>query len=185
MSISTNVEVVGVKEALRELNTIDKRARRQITTRFRQIMQPAVSDAQSLLPTSAPLTGWERYWNPQEGTQRGQTASSVLPWTTANRRRVEAYVSGSRPKEVNGVTRGLAAFGMRWKGPQAVLFDMAQDSSTPQGAQMVAALSRKFGSPSRVMWKAWERADDDVERQIGELVEDVMRAVGRRVQVGA
>ena len=185
MSISTNVEVTGVKEALRELNSIDKRARRQITTRFRQIMDPAVKDAQSLLPTAAPLTGWGRFWNPQEGLQRGQTASSVLPWSTANRRQVQAFVSGSRPKEIGGVTRGLAAFGMRWQGPQAALFDMAQDSKTPQSAQMVAALNRKFGSPSRVMWKAWERADDDVERQIAELVEDVMRAVGRRVQVGA
>lgn len=185
MSMTTSVEVVGVKEALRELNSIDKRARREITTRFRQIMQPAVGAAQSLLPTSAPLTGWERVWNPQEGLQRGQTASSVLPWSTGNKRRVEAYVSGSRPREMGGVTRGLAAFGMRWKGPQAVLFDMAQDYQTDQGAQMVAALNSKFGSPSRVMWKAWENTDDNVERQIAGLIEDVMRAVGRSIQVGA
>jgi hypothetical protein len=181
---NVSTEVVGVKEALRELNQIDKRARRQITRRFREIMKPTLSDAQSLLPAKAPMSGWERYWNPQEGLQRGSTASSVLPWSTGNRRRIEAFVSGSRPKEIGGVTKGLAAFGVRWKGPQAVLFDMSQDAKTRQGQQMVDVLRERFGDPSRVMWKAWERTDDEVEGQIAELVEDVMRATGRRIKAG-
>ena len=184
MTLNASVEVTGVKEALRELNNLDKNARRQVTRRFREIMQPTLRDAQSLLPASAPMSGWNRYWNPREGLQRASEGKGVLPWATNNKRQIEAYVSGSRPKEIGGVTRGLAAFGVRWKGPNAVLFDMAQNAKTPQGQQMVETLQARFGSPSRIMWKAYERTDDDVNREIAELIEGVMRATGRRVKVG-
>lgn len=185
MSLNASIEVTGVKDALRELNNLDKQARREVTRQFREIMQPTLRDAQSLLPGSAPMSGWERYWNPREGLQRASEGKGILPWASNNRRSIEAYVSGSRPKEIGGVTRGLAAFGVRWKGPNAVLFDMAQNSQTPQGRQMVETLQARFGSPSRVMWKAFERTDDQVNREIEKLIEGVMRAVGRKVKVGA
>ena len=180
MSAKVDVKVVGVKEALRELNSIDKQARRQVTRKFREIMAPTVAQAQQFLPSTAPMSGWERYWNPRPGVQESSDGGGILPWGN-NKREIQSYVSGSRPKEYNGVTRGLTAFGVRWKGPNAVLFDMSSDAKTPQGAQMVQTLQSRFGSPSRVMWRAWERTDDNVERQIKELIEDVMRAVGRKV----
>jgi hypothetical protein len=173
---TVTTEVVGVKDALRELNKIDKRARRFITKRFREIMLPTLQEARSLLPQRAPMSGWERFWNAQPGLQRGLTRSTVLPWVPENPRRIEAFVSGSRPKEIAGVTRGLAAFGIRWKGSQAALFDMSQNPKTPQGNHMVDVLNQRFGTPSRVMWRAFERTDDDVEAEIEKLVKDVMRA---------
>ena len=52
MAVDVGMEFSGLKEALKELNTIDKKLRRQITKDFKQIVQPVVGKAESMLPNS-------------------------------------------------------------------------------------------------------------------------------------
>jgi len=49
-TLDTSVEIVGVKEALRELNKIDKVARRQLTKDYKEIVSPVLEAAKSLTP---------------------------------------------------------------------------------------------------------------------------------------
>ena len=199
MTIRTDIRAVGIKDALRELNTIDKRARRAVTRDYNEIVQPIVRDAKTLVPREAPLSGFERSWSPGG---RGE----LLPWgvNNASRRpkvpanwqqskqgrkqyrnavlydaKIRAYVSGKKPISSGGYTRNLAAFGVRWLGYESVLFDTSGHARTRQGQQMVAALTAKFGPPSRAMWRAYERSANDVQRSMRKLVERVMREVGR------
>ena len=60
MSNKVQIEVTGVKDALRELNSIDKQARRDVTRRFKDIMRPSVQAAQNLTPVEPPMSGWAR-----------------------------------------------------------------------------------------------------------------------------
>jgi hypothetical protein len=60
MGVSATIEVTGVKEALAYLNGVDKTYRREITRQYAAIVEPIVKDAQSHLPTSAPMSGWKR-----------------------------------------------------------------------------------------------------------------------------
>ena len=46
---------------------------------------------------------------------------------------------------------------------------------------MVAALNSKYGTPSRVMWRAYERSDSQVQYELRKLVNKVMVAVGRKI----
>ena len=64
---SNSVEVLGLKEALRELNTMDKKLRREITRDFKQIVQPVITDAKQMLPSGAPLSGMARSWKGKSG----------------------------------------------------------------------------------------------------------------------
>lgn len=180
--IDTQIEVVGIKDALRELNTIDKRLRRQVTADFRQIMKPATDAARNLVPLTEPMTGFARQWDPRPGIQ---TASSdpVLPWSTKQRRNVDAYISGRRPRTVGNVTRDLTAFGMRWKSPAAVLFDTARNADTESGRRMVNTLTARFGPASRTMWAAWQRTEPAVRASIADLVNRIMEAVNRDIRV--
>lgn len=207
MSTTVNIEVVGVKEALREINSMDKSARMKISKNFREIMQPFVEDARNLVPDEIPMSGWARNWFPRGGTE------PLLPQSGARRprytqgmairysmyaegskpaelearraafmnydqklweRSIKPYVSGKRPKTVGGYTRNLSAFGASWLSPTAALFDASGQSSTPQGAQMVKVLKQRYGNTSRIMWRAWEKADDDVIGAIRQLVQDIM-----------
>lgn len=190
--IETDIKVLGIKEALAQLNTFDKRFRRGVTTRYAEIMGPMVNEAEYLVPVRAPMSGWTRAWNPRPGRQTNPGGPdfppNILPWPSAEIKarkgwRPKPFVSGKRPKTFGGYTRSLAAFGMRWDRRFAALFDATGQSRTPQGAQMVRTLGARYGSPSRAMWRAYDRAYPDVQQEVRELVEDIMKAVGKNIKV--
>ena len=204
MPVNNRLEVVGVKDALRELNDIDKKLRRQITRDYQEIVKPVVSQAKSYVPDVAPLSGFNRVWTP------AGASGSVLPFGSGGASRapkiprqwqqsphgrrqmgkwlqwkygIRGYISGKKPRTYNGYTKNLATFGIRWQGPAAVLFDTSANPNTPQGARMVAALNSRYGQPSRVMWRAYESADDKVQRELRNLVNRVMEATNRETRI--
>lgn len=185
MTVETRIQVTGVKDALRELNRMDKSARRKLTSDYKQIVQPTLTTAKGMTPARAPMSGWNRSWDPQAGRQGGSTGRQVLPYEPMKANRaIQPFISGKRPKEFAGIVRNLSAFGVTWRSPAAVLFDQANNWSTPQGEQMVKVLRERYGDPSRVMWRAWEQTEDDVMGNIKQLIEDLMFEVGQRIRVG-
>lgn len=182
MTINSKIEVTGIKEALAELNTLDKRFRRGVTSRYKTIVAPMVSDAKALVPKRAPMSGFERNWQPTGAAGR-RTNTPILPWTGSEAQSIKPFLSGKRPKTFGGITRNLTAFGIRWSDKSAVLFDAAGSSKTNAGAQMVSTLGSRYGSPSRAMWRAYQQAGPDVQNDVVELVEDIMRQVGRNIKV--
>ena len=83
MSTSATLEVKGIKEALRDLNTIDKKLRRSLTVEYKEIVYPMVQEAISLVPSKAPLSGFDRNWTPRSNAalhaKPGKDA--ILPWS--------------------------------------------------------------------------------------------------------
>jgi hypothetical protein len=202
MPVSNSLEVVGVKEALRELNDIDKKLRRQITKDYQQIVKPVVDAGKQLVPSRAPLSGMDRSWTPSGSSQ------SVLPFGGGGvapeprrgsaqgrlgRRRmgewlkwkygIRGYISGKKPRTFNGYTKNLSTFGIRWLGSASVLFDTSGKASTPQGQQMIAALNAKFGQPSRVMWRAYQQEGPELQGEMRDLVNKIMESVDRKTRV--
>ena len=162
------IEVAGLKEALKELNDIDKKLRRQVTRDFKKIMQPVVADAMMRLPGVAPLSGMERSWKSRSGAQ-------LMAWQPELvSRNIKAFTSGKKVRDTGkGFKQNLAVFGVRWAGPQAQVFDMAK------GGAMGSQLTARFGNPSRVIYRAYELRRNEVDQQIKDLVSNVMRQVGR------
>jgi len=172
------LQVKGIKEALAELNAIDKKLRRSFTVEYKTIVAPMVSDAVNLIPTKTPMSGWNRNWTPRGNVRAG----GILPWVE-KKPAVKPFLSGKRPQTTGRYTRNLAAFGMRWTDKTSVLFDMSGDSQTPQGERMVRTLTNRFGAPSRAMWRAYEQSSLDVQYEIRQLVEKIMRSVNRKMDV--
>ena len=174
-----SLEVAGLKEALREINQIDKEARRQITKDFKKILQPVVVDVKNRVPKQPPLSGWGRSWKTASGFQ-------MLPWDGSQASKfVDSKVSGKKPREFAGITRDLAILLVRWRGTVNTLYDMSRDSKTPQGSLMVNALNNRFGQASRAMWPAFQNRDDKVEEEIRNTIESVMAMVNRKINQGA
>lgn len=181
------MQVKGIKQALAEVNSIDKKLRRSFTVEYKTIVAPLVSEAITLVPVRPPMSGFKRAWLPRNWDTYGYGVANrfeeILPWTVGYRPAIKAFLSGKRPRTVGGTTRSLAAFGVRWTDKRAVFFDMSGQSNTPQGAQMIETLGRRYGPPSRVMWKAYKYAGPDIQYEIRQLVEKIMRAVGRNIEV--
>lgn len=174
MTVGVSVEVVGIKEALRELNNLDKTARRKVTSDFKKITKPVEDAAKFLMPKTAPLSGMNRAWKTKSGYQ-------MFPWQTGVDK-VVSQVSGRKPKMFAGHMTDLATFVVRFQGPNAVLFDMAGKGTVPtsQGSTMVRALTSFFGPPSRVLWKAYEQKGDQVVSATQKLIDEMMDEISRR-----
>ena len=171
--MATNVvEVLGLKEALKELNTMDKKLRRQITRDFKQIVQPVVGKAESMLPTNAPLSGMARSWI-------GKSGADIMSWNDARvRKNLKAFTSGKKVRDApGGFKQNLGVFGIRWLGPQATTLDMLVKGV------MADNLTDRFGPPSRIIYKAYESASDEVQQQVKDLVNKVMELTNNAMRI--
>ena len=162
--VEARIEVFGLGQALKDLNKIDKVLRRDITKDYKRVTAGLVSDIQSAIPLNYPLSGWQRQWN-----LRGQY--QVFPWPTDHS--VKAYINTKAPKEVFGGKVNLSTFAVKWLGAAAAFFDFSKSN------QMGAALSAKYGDPSRVVWKQYEANKSDLEVEMARIVDRVGEALSR------
>lgn len=162
--VTNSLQVLGIKELLKELNKVDKSLRRQITQEYKSIVSGVISDAENMIPLNYPLRNWKYKWAPK--------GTNLLPWgESGNVGRVYARINTKKTKEFAGEIVNVGTFVIRWDDPAGALFDFAQNG------QMAANLTAKYGSTSRVMWKAWTANQDDVLQRMKELVERVQRGV--------
>jgi hypothetical protein len=175
MPVNNTIEIVGVKEALRDLGKLDKDLARQLRKDARKIMQPIVAEAKSNIPNIA-LSGMSRPWTSKK------SGVQLLPWSGATSRKyVKAKTSTKRPSEFGGVTRDLAVFYVSWAGGVNAIFDMA---GRKNNSVMAANLTGKFGPPSRIMWPAAENNADNVEKEMSQVVQEVMKEYNRKLARG-
>ena len=172
MAADSKIQVVGVKDALRELGKVDKELGRQLRKDARKVMEPIVRDAKSNIPNTA-LSGMSRSWT------SSTSGVQLLPWDgTKARRYVKAKTSTKRPREFAGVTRDLAVFYVSWAGGVNAIFDMAGRRSM---SPMAANLTGKFGPPSRIMWPAAEKNERQVTEGINRVVDEIVRETNDRL----
>jgi hypothetical protein len=166
------IEVVGLKEALKELNTMDKKLRREITRDFKKIVQPVLGKAESMLPNDAPLSGMARSW-------QGKSGADIMSWNdTRVRRNIKAFTSGKKVRDApGGFKQNLGVFGIKWLGPQATALDMLAKGV------MADNLTDRFGPPSRIIYKAYDSASDEVQQQVKDLVNKVMKLTNNAFRI--
>ena len=165
--IETRIEVYGLKEALKELNKIDKSLRREITKDDKRITAGLVSDIESAIPLNYPLSGWQRRW-----TLRG--SYEVFPWPTEHK--VKAYINTKPPKEFRSNTVNLTTFAVKWIGAAASFFDFSTSNAMGQH------LTAKYGDASRVVWRQYESHKNELDTAMTELVDRVGAATSRNLE---
>ena len=168
-SVSTKVEVVGLKDALKTLNKIDKSLRREITKDYKKIVQPVIDDANKLVPTGVPLSGMARNWSTKSGFK-------MLPWIPGMKQKIAAKINTRNIKEYAGNKSNVGTFLIQWQGATGTMFDTSM--SGPLGR----ALTARYGSASRVMWKAYEKRDGDVMSEMEKLVKRVIDEANRETK---
>jgi hypothetical protein len=115
-TVTSNIEVVGLKEALKTLNKIDKSLRREITKDYKKIVQPVIDDAKNLVPSKAPLSGMARAYKYRSGFQ-------VLPWSDGYNQKIIAKINTRNIKETSaGDKVNVGTFMIQWQaryGPRS------------------------------------------------------------------
>jgi hypothetical protein len=165
--VSAKIEIVGLKDALKTLNKIDKSLRREITKDYKKIVQPVIDDANNLVPSSAPLSGMARNWSTKSGFK-------MLPWVPGFKQKIAAKINTRNIKEYGGNKTNVGTFVIQWKGATGTMFD------TSMSGALGRALTSRYGDRSRVMWKAYEQRQNDVMSEMEKLVKRVMDEANRK-----
>lgn len=177
MAVDTNVQVYGIKEALKELNKIDKSLRRQITKDYKQIVSSVITDAKQAVPNAAPLSGMNRRWKTKSGYD-------IIPeggWNGAIAQKfVVAKISTRRVKEIRGTKVNVGTFRLVWSGLANQVFDISGRNSNNALAR---SLNSRWGQASRVLWPAYEKNKSQVNDEMLKLCERVMKQVNRNLVV--
>lgn len=162
MVASSTVTVVGVKDAMRELQKIEPDLATRIKKDFKDIVKPVVGDARSQV-VNLPLSGFRRNWK----------AGKLLPWS-------QSAVSRSIIARYSNRRRGnsLAVFSVTMKSPAGTIFDIAGRKSANR---LGAALDSLYGRASRLMWPTYERHANQVNKNMADLVEKITDAANRRL----
>jgi len=173
-AVYAEVQLVGIKEAVKKLNEIDKSARRELTREYKRIVEPVISEAQQRIPLGTPIRGWNRSWTTKSGQQ-------LLPWDGAVADDyIKARVSGKKPREYNGMMSNLAVFSIAWSGAINTIYDLAGRTSrgaTKAGANMIRGIESRKGKASRVLWPAYMANQEEVARRMQDLLDRLFERV--------
>lgn len=170
MNATTSIQVYGVKSALKELNKINPKLRRQYTKRYKDIVKPVIQAAKIAFPKSAPLTGMARPQKRLGGWDGGLVAKGVVAKIDTRK---------ARPN-----TETVGAFFIVQKTGWGSIYDIA--GRTNSGSQFVQNLvSKGHGNASRAMWPAYESNAAEIQLAVYDLVGDVMNDVNRNLVVNS
>lgn len=162
--ISVEMEVVGVRETLAELATLDPKLRRATLAEMRKAAGPMVAAVSAALPAGPPVSGMSR----------GRTAYGP------NARKASAKTGGRKSKSRDS----WPLLSVRAASPAASLFDMAGRGShgkTPSGQTLIGALTSRYGSASRAVWPAAEKTAPVVTQAVRKACDDAARQVSVRL----
>lgn len=163
----TAVEVFGVKEALKELASLDKELRKEINKEAKTIAKPAVDGIKGAYPSQY-LSGMSKPW-----VQRGR---QLFPYDqTAARKGVQLKIATGK--------KNVSVIGIQQQDAAAAILDMAgkKGGTNPQGARFIASLTAMFGEPSRVMWPEYEKNSAGVEQGMLDVVQTVMDTLNKNL----
>ena len=171
------LEVSGLKEALKEINKLDKKLRREITKDFEAAASPMVDAMRADVPQSPPLSGFANKSKTQ--WKRNETKNIKVKLDT-RRARNRNMAKGAQYESLGVVKIRATSAGLS-------IFDMAGkkgDGDTPQGEAMVAALKRRFGDPSRIMWpnaeRKWQEVETNLEPVVRRVSAELTRLLGEK-----
>jgi len=166
-SVQLKVQVKGVKEALRQINKVDPKLRRQFTKRYKDIVKPVIQDAKARFPNEPPLSGMGKPYKKLGGWDGGLVAKGVVAKINTRKARNRNVAKGA-------VYETVGAFIVQQKTGWGSLYDMA--GKKRPGSKMNQALVQEgFGSASRAMWPAYEKNQTKIDAAVKDLVNDVMK----------
>jgi hypothetical protein len=162
MSVSTTVEIVGVKNTINSLRKIDPELQKEFKAQAIQISQPAIQAAKNVY-TKIPLSGMQYAWS--------KGGRKLFPFTVS--------------KAVNGVrmrfdTRrnAVGVILIEQKDPAAAIFETAGRANSNRLGNSLGFVG---AGRTRLIGPAVYKARRGVEQELKSAIMDAMRTVQREL----
>lgn len=175
MKSTISIEVYGVKAALKEVNKVNPKLRREFTKRYKEIVKPVIQQAKSSFPDEPPLSRMGKPFKHLGSWDGGLVAKGVTA-------KINTRSARKRNIEKGAVYETISTFLIQQKTGWGSLFDMAgkknNDSIMAQNL-----INKGYGSASRAMWPAYESNKTEIDFAVLALCKDVMSEVSRNLVV--
>ena len=157
MSVDFSVEIFGLASTKRLMRELEPELLKDMNRQIREELKPVAARAQSLIPSSPPLSGWGR------SVSRGGSRTSFSPygrrwdysrleWNSAEAKRsIVIRQGGGRAR--GGATR--AAWQVRSNNPAASVFELMGRGKS--NVAMVRNVNRRFPGAGRVLYRAFDQ----------------------------
>lgn len=163
MSVNASVQVVGVKDTLKQLRELDPELRKQFTKDVKQIARPLTDEAKMLYGKTLP-SGFNRKWS--DGSR------PIFPWQPS---RARAQIS----VKVTTSKRSQSVISVRQGNPAAAIIEFAgTETWNDFAAQTTLVFGRTRG---KVMWQAADKKLAGITREIEIAVEAGSEVVRKKV----
>ena len=194
MGITGQIDVYGVQNALKELNDIDRKIRRQVTKDIKTVGNQIVQEARSMVSTQsrsdgAPLSGMRRgslirgreaAWNVSEV----QGGFNVRVGVRATRERYVDFNQGGYTRQVVYGAKPYQLMVIQQKSFAGAIYDHAGAGiSGIRNTAFIANLNKEVGDAPRVIDKAVENNRPGVTAELLSIVGKVMEQTNRNLVV--
>lgn len=163
--VKITTEVVGIRDAVKTLKKLEPEVFKEFRREANTALKPIVLDAQATLNKAgpAPLSGMARKWTTKTGRQ-------LFPYVQS--KAVKGVKVSLRPSKAAFLT-------VQQKDATGAIFDIAGRTTSNRFGE---ALSRRFGNASRGMWPAAESKEDEVTRNLANLVDYVNEKTNKKLR---
>lgn len=194
MATTANIDVYGVQAALKELNDIDRKIRRQVTKDIKSVGNQIVQEARQMVQTQsrsdgAPLSGMRRgslirgreaAWNVSEV----QGGFNVRVGVRATRERYVDFNQGGYTRQVVYGAKPYQLMVIQQKSFAGAIYDHAGAGiSGIRNTAFIANLNKEVGDAPRVIDKAVENNRPAVTAELLSIVGKVMEQTNRNLVV--
>jgi mRNA-degrading endonuclease RelE of RelBE toxin-antitoxin system len=194
MATTANIDVYGVQAALKELNDIDRKIRRQVTKDIKTVGNQIVQEARSMVSTQsrsngAPLSGMRRGslirgreagWNISEV----QGGFNVRVGVRATKERYVDFDQGGYTRQVVYGAKPYRLMVVQQKSFAGAIYDHAGAGiSGVRNTAFIANLNKEVGDAPRVIDKAVESNRPAVTAELLSIVGKVMEQTNRNLVV--
>lgn len=196
MGITGQIDVYGVQNALKELNDIDRKIRRQVTKDIKAVGNQIVTEARSMVATQstsngAPLSGMRRGslirgreagWNISEV----QGGFNVRVGVRATKERYVDFDQGGYTRQVVYGAKPYRLMVIQQKSFAGAIYDHAGAGiSGIRNTSFIANLNKEVGDAPRVVDKAVESNRPAVTAELLSIVGKVMAQTNRNMVVSS
>ena len=171
------IVLTGLKETLKALESFDKQAVRDFTKVINNQLSTAKKDAQALVSSEPPLSGWVTT-PPANPRSRGGAG-----WPAWDQSVIKSGISVTKAERKVRRDYTTSAGALKNKSAAGVVYELAGRTNKSSGKnKFISNLNRETFSPSRLIWKIVDRDRDKIEQKVEQALNDAKSTLQKNLE---
>jgi hypothetical protein len=171
------IVLTGIKETLKALESFDKQAVRDFTKVINNELGTAKKDAQELVSSTPPLSGWSTTpaANPRSRGGAG--------WPAWDQSIIKSGISTSKAERKVRRDYTTSAGAIINRSAQGVIYELAGRKNKSAGKnKFISNLDKQTFAPSRLIWKIVDRDREKIERNVEQALNNAKSALQKNLE---